>query len=172
MNTMCCLSAISHSKYVQSWHARARSIHEHMHIHFPGHYLVFLKVSSLSWVILIFLHYFSALDSWICLRTAVMPSTVQMWTPVQFLGASNLHVRQQETDGYRQKVSTKKLWANIHWSRQERKGTGNLIIVNRAKKNFREKNERTVCKDILTRRDKCLEIWQVWRSSWWHEGRL
>lgn len=43
MNTMCCLPAISHSKYVQSWHARARSIHEHMHIHFPGHYLFFFK---------------------------------------------------------------------------------------------------------------------------------
>lgn len=37
-----------------------------------------------------------------------MPSTLQMWTLALFLGACNLHISQKATDGYRQKVSTKK----------------------------------------------------------------
>lgn len=80
-------------------------------------------------------------------------------------------------------MSAKELWAKIiHCRRQEYKGIGELIIANRAKKNFREKNERTVCEDILTRRES---VWKFYNyggqagsmgaefSFWtWKEERL
>lgn len=63
-----------------------------------------------------------------------------------FHGACDLCIRQQATGGYRQKVITKKLWANIiNCGRQEYKGIGNLIIAKGTKKSFMENNERTVC---------------------------
>lgn len=90
-------------------------------------------------------------------------SPVQTWTPSLFPGACNLRISQQTTGGYRQKVSTKKLWANIiHCGRQAYKDIGSRIIVNGAKKSFRANNERTVCEDILTKRES---VWKLCKHA-------